>query len=82
MTVKELIERLKEIDQDRIVVMSMDPEGNGFSPLGDLETCAYTNEGGYGETGIEKLDDDLREQGFTEEDIKEGQPALCLWPGY
>jgi len=32
MTVKELIERLREIDQDRIVVMSMDPEGNGFFP--------------------------------------------------
>jgi len=82
MTVKELIERLREIDQDRIVVMSMDPEGNGFFPLGDLETYAFTKEDGCGEIGIEELTDELREQGYTEEDIKEGQPAVCLWPDY
>ena len=33
MTVKELIEKLKEMDQDALVISMRDPEGNGFSPL-------------------------------------------------
>jgi len=84
MTVKELIEQLKEVDQDRIVVMSRDPEGNGFSPLSGVETCAYSEDNGYGETGLEPddLNDELREQGYTEEDISDGQPAVCLWPDH
>lgn len=36
MTVKELIEALSKEDPSRIIVMSRDAEGNGYSPLADL----------------------------------------------
>ena len=76
MTVKELIERLQAEDQDRIVVLSRDAEGNGFDTLHTIETASYED----GEIGIEALTDDLIKQGYGEEDVREGQPALVLWP--
>jgi hypothetical protein len=80
-TVLELIEKLKECDPKRIVIMSADSEGNNFSPLADMEECAYRAETTwYGESGPEKLTPELEERGFTEEDIIDGEPALCLWP--
>jgi hypothetical protein len=35
MTVKELIEMLKDLPQDHQVIMSKDSEGNGFSPMAE-----------------------------------------------
>jgi hypothetical protein len=37
MTVKELIEKLKEADLNEEVTVSCDPEGNEFSSLGRVE---------------------------------------------
>ena len=82
MKVSELIEHLKNEDQDRIVVLSKDSEGNGYSPLAIVDTCAYKEESTwYGYIGFEELTDDDRRAGFTEEDIiKDGIPAIVLWP--
>ena len=33
MTVRELIAKLQKMDQDALVVMSSDADGNGYSPL-------------------------------------------------
>jgi hypothetical protein len=78
MTVKQLIERLNQVEnKNRIVVMSRDPEGNGYAPLSVVdEGSAYKD----GEVGIETLTEDDRKQGYSEEDVLKGRPALVLWP--
>lgn len=81
MTVGELIAQLHQYDSSRIVIMSGDGEGNDFSPLADLTPCAYQAETTWsGTAGPEALTDEMREQGYTEEDIVDGKPALCLYP--
>jgi len=82
MTVKELIEELKELDGDRIVIMSKDGEGNGFSPLADVECSAYIADTTWsGEVHIEELTPGLIEKGYTEDDVREdGKKAVVLWP--
>lgn len=78
-TVKELIELLKKEDPDRVVIMSIDPEGNGFGYLHELATCAWDPENR--EVGLEELTPELKKAGYSEEDVFEGgQKALCLWP--
>jgi len=82
MTVKELKEILKDVDDNRIVVMSSDGEGNSFSPLCNLddESTYLADSTWSGEVGIEKLTPELKKQGYTKDDIKGGIPALVLWP--
>ncbi len=82
MTVKELIEELEKLDGERIVVLSKDGEGNGFSPLSDIDCSVYTSETTWcGEVHIEELTPELRKQGYTEDDVREdGQKAVVLWP--
>jgi hypothetical protein len=79
MKVSELIEYLQQLDPDRIVVMARDSEGNGFNEMNHLYTCTY----GDGGTFIEALTPELEEQGYSEEDVyqgDDGQPAVSLWP--
>ena len=78
MTVKELNEQLKKCDPDSLVVMAIDEEGNGYSIFRDIwsENCNYKD----GEVGLSYLTDEHRKQGYTEEDILDGQPAIVLWP--
>lgn len=79
MTVKELIERLQKEDPDRVVVLSTDEEGNRFHLIHDVQAAAYCQ----GETGPEEMTDELREQGYGEEDLLQGedvQKAVVLWP--
>jgi len=81
MKVKDLIKKLQKEDQDRIVVMSRDAEGNGFSPLDEISTCAYGAETTwYGEVGFEELTEEDIEAGYDEDDVIEGEPALILRP--
>jgi len=81
MTVKELIFVLQGEDPDRLVVRSKDGEGNNFSPLADTETASYQADSTWsGEIGLEKLTPDLAKRGYTAEDVKDGVPALVLWP--
>ena len=82
MTVRELIEDLKKEDPDRLVICASDSEGNDYSPVDDYTTGAYRAESTWsGEFGEEKLTKEDRELGFTDDDlIKDGVPALCLFP--
>ena len=78
MKVKELIKILQEQDPNRICVLSCDAEGNYFSPLSDVSTYLYDkNEHSI---GLEELTKELREEGYSEEDLGEGKPALVFWP--
>lgn len=77
MTVIQLIKRLQKEDPKALVVLSRDPEGNGFEEL------VYVD-GDYmfadGEIGYSKITPALKKQGFTEDDILDGKRAVVLWP--
>jgi hypothetical protein len=79
MTVKELIEVLTRLNQDAIVVLSKDSEGNYCSPLSDVETANYAADSPTsGEIGLIELTPDAIEHGYTEEDVIDGVPAVVL----
>jgi hypothetical protein len=85
MTVKELINELKDYPQDALVVMSTDEEGNGHSPLDALNEEVYVADSdGRGQAYVARnLTPELKEQGYTEEDCydeEDGQDAVVLWP--
>lgn len=81
MKVKELIKLLNKVDPERIVILSKDGEGNGFSPLLDLEEKSYLADSTWsGEIGIEKLTPELIAEGYTNEDVGKGEKALVFWP--
>lgn len=51
-TVRELIALLENEDQDSLVVMAKDAEGNGFSPFSDITMETYSADTTYsGEIG-------------------------------
>lgn len=84
MTVKELKELLThpDIKDDDLVVMSSDPEGNSYHPLDgySIEVCSSD-----GEIFPRELTPEMREQGYTEEDLyqgDDGKNVVVLWPGY
>lgn len=80
MTVSELIEELQQIeDKSRTVVMAKDAEGNGYSPLSSFWVGAYRAETTwYGDVGFESVEQ--LEDGYTEEDVIDGEPAVILCP--
>ncbi len=77
MTVRELIGILSAMDQDRIIVLSEDQEGNGYRPAYSIsDNCAYKDR----EIGMQSLSEDDRRWGYTDEDIMvDGEPCVCLW---
>lgn len=77
MKVKELMEVLKGLDPDTVVVMSSDPEGNSFH-----EVTAVNPESGWdGDTvGLWELTKQDRDSGYTEEDVVNDRKAVVLWP--
>lgn len=78
MTVSELLEGLKGVDPNTLVVLSRDEEGNGFSELADINPDYYYKDG---DIGYPKLTDELRDEGYSEEDVMHGgKPAIVLWP--
>lgn len=73
-TVADLINILQHEDQDRVVVLSHDAEGNGFSPFTDFGRGTYVAEStSFGQL-YNKQDE---EDGVLPEG---GVPALVLWP--
>ena len=81
MTVRELIELLQNENQDRIVIMAKDAEGNGYSPLRSAWTGSYRAESPYsGEVGLEQLTAQDKLSGYTEEDVIDGEAALIFSP--
>jgi len=82
MKVSELITRLQAVEnKDRVVVLSRDCEGNGYSELYSMADDQQFS-ASEGEIGMKKLTDAAREAGFGEEDVMaHGEPAVVLWPG-
>jgi len=82
MKVKELIKILEALDQEAIVIISSDGEGNSKSPFSEACYCAYKAENAWsGETGLLELTEELKAEGYTEEDVLENaEPAVVLYP--
>ncbi len=84
MIVKELRKLLNKFNDNDLVVMSKDAEGNSFSPLSDHSNHIYVPDTTYsGEIFLLELTPELKEYGFSDEDIyhgKDGQNAIILWP--
>jgi len=76
MTVKELIAELKKFEGDLNVIMSKDPEGNGYSPYVDNFEAVYRP---YNTWSGELLDED---EEYDPEDwldyAKENRPYKVL----
>ncbi len=82
MKVHELIQQLMKSPQDHIVVLSRDPEGNGYSKLSD-DGIWHGNSKYHedGEVSLSTLDDKHKGMGYTEEDIREGgEHCVVLYP--
>jgi len=79
MKVKELIKLLQKTDPNRLVVMSCDAEGNGYSVLAGGNEIAFNEE--EGEVGLEFLTEKDEAQGYSDEDVMhDGKPAFVLCP--
>lgn len=81
MKVKQLLEQLKALDPEQEVLMSIDPEGNGFYKLAEVAQAAFSGEKEYryDEVGIPKLTEEAKKLGYSEEDVKP-VACVCLWP--
>lgn len=72
-TVAELIEGLKALDPNLLVILSSDEEGNRYAPLSEqMGTGPYLDNGGEGM--VVHPDD--------EADYPGGTPAVVFYPGY
>ncbi len=78
MTVKELKEQLDKFDDNTIVILSRDSEGNSYSPILTVEDgMSYRD----GEIGITELTEEDEENGYAEEDVmRDGEKCIVLWP--
>lgn len=75
-TVKELKELLDEYDDDRIVVIAIDDDGNSCSPLDNVSWGVYFSETEW--TGDFVDSDELAENDKI--NTEEAEPAILLWP--
>lgn len=81
LTVKELIEQLARLDPDAVVIMQRDPEGNGYAPCSGAEGNGAWNIKDR-EYGYAALTPELESQGYSEEDVMTGVPAVVIWPAW
>ena len=83
MNVRELIDELKKYDPDRKVILA-GKEIEYFSPLDSISQGMYKAENerrGDAALGIEDLTPELREEGYSEEDVFfSGEKAIVLYP--
>ena len=74
MKVKELINKLKELDGELKVILSKDSEGNSYSPLWNCIEGFYFPTTSYsGETYFEEDYED-------DPELKEGEKAIVFFP--
>jgi hypothetical protein len=78
MNVKQLKEILNTFNDNDLVVMASDEEGNSYHKFsGDIWKCKYYEEYCY----IRELTPQLIENGYSEDDLcEDGVNAICLYP--
>lgn len=87
MKVKELKKYLEKCNDEDLVILQKDEEGNGYSPLAGADNnSVYTPDSTWsGEVSYKKLTPKLKKDGFSSEDVKkigEDGTVACvvLWP--
>lgn len=78
-TVKQLIELLQEQDENDVVVLSQDEEGNWFNPISSISEAVYSDN----EISTRELTPELEEKGYCEDDLchnEECVKCIVLWP--
>ncbi len=85
MKLKELKEIIKNMDDESIVILQKDGEGNGYSPLEGVDDSSnYRADSTWsGKVGYKYLTRELREQGYSDGDIVSGdgaEPAIIFYP--
>jgi len=81
MTVANLIASLQNYNPSAIVIMAKDAEGNAHSPLSGCWEGSYRAETTwYGEVGLKTLTDSDVADGYSEEDVVDGEDAVVLCP--
>ena len=81
MTVGELLRQLQGCDPDSLMILAQDAEENAYSPLASLYSGAYkATTTWYSDMGLRELTDADRAAEYTQEDVIDGVPAVCLVP--
>jgi len=83
MTVGKLKKLLEKVDDNRMVILQKDSEGNGYSPLSDIchDNVIYKPDSTWsGDIGLEKLTPALIKIGYSEDDVIKGRKAVVLIP--
>ncbi len=80
MTVKELRDVLSSCNDNDVVVIASDGEGNNYSTVADINTKEYNWSFQDREIGLRELTDALEKQGYGEEDLCDGMPCVIIWP--
>ena len=79
MTVDQLMDALSKLDGDTVVVLAKDEEGNGWSPLDELQVGVYQPETTWSGEFYEQ--DIIGDHDYNQPDKgDESFPAVCLWP--
>ena len=73
MTAADIISLLQQVPPETLVVQSMDPEGNSFSPVFCVEKIDYLAESEFrGDIWGPEENDPKRPEGVVD--------AVCFWP--
>lgn len=85
MQLNEFIKKMQEVEAevggDVLVLLSCDEEGNRYGDFGGVgwgHTCE--KDGREYEIGYGVITPELEEQGYTDEDLIEGEPCIALYP--
>jgi hypothetical protein len=79
MNAKDLRKLLKGVPDDALVVLSSDPEGNRYRLLQDVDKGYNFDETNL-VVGLTEIDAHLREAGYSDDDVIEGERCIILWP--
>ena len=76
MIVKELKEQLENVDDNAIIFLSLDLNGDYYDEISGCECLKRKN----GKIGFAELTDELKESGYTTKDIiKDGKECIVLY---
>lgn len=80
MKVEELIEELEKCDPDEEVYLSIDPEGNHFRSVHEVDSNSAMDE--HGDIYLRNLTDELEELGYSELDVApdDAENVTVIWP--
>lgn len=83
MKVSELVQLLQGMDQNALVICSIDPEGNGFQKVSGADSGLFVEDDWEYMKHPKDLDSELIEQGYSEEDCGDPEKhvgCVCIWP--